>query len=45
MGGLERQSQNPTTDLLDRLAETLDVHLSEVSVQPPRGATTPKHFA
>ncbi|EGP10332.1 putative transcriptional regulator [Bradyrhizobiaceae bacterium SG-6C] len=42
MGGLERQSENPTIDLLDRLAETLGVQLSEFFVQPPRGATTPK---
>ncbi|MBK3662651.1 helix-turn-helix transcriptional regulator [Bradyrhizobium diazoefficiens] len=42
MGGLERQSENPTIDLLDRLAETLDVELSEFFVQPPKGAAPPK---
>ncbi|MET4312744.1 helix-turn-helix transcriptional regulator [Bradyrhizobium sp. RT4b] len=42
MSGLERQSENPTIDLLDRLAETLGVHLSEFFVQPPKGAATPK---
>jgi transcriptional regulator with XRE-family HTH domain len=42
MSGLERQSENPTIDLLDRLAETLGVHLSEFFLQPPKGATTPK---
>jgi transcriptional regulator with XRE-family HTH domain len=42
MGGLERQTENPTIDLLDRLAKTLDVHLSEFFLQPPRGAMTPK---
>ncbi|MHC6154189.1 helix-turn-helix domain-containing protein [Bradyrhizobium elkanii] len=42
MSGLERQSENPTIDLLDRLAETLGVQLSELFIQPPRGATTPK---
>ncbi|MCC8977862.1 helix-turn-helix domain-containing protein [Bradyrhizobium acaciae] len=42
MSGLERQSANPTIDLLDRLAETLDVHLSEFFVQPARGATAPR---
>lgn len=42
MSGLERQSENPTIDLLDRLAETLGVQLSEFFVQPPKGATTPK---
>lgn len=41
MSGLERQSENPTIDLLDRLAETLDVQLSEFFLQPPKGATTP----
>lgn len=42
MGSLERQSENRRIDLLDWLAETLGVHLSEGSVQPPRGATTPE---
>ncbi|WP_024511990.1 helix-turn-helix transcriptional regulator [Bradyrhizobium sp. ARR65] len=42
MSGLERQSENPTIDLLDRLAETLGVHLSEFFLQPPKGAPTPK---
>ncbi|MCC8941541.1 helix-turn-helix transcriptional regulator [Bradyrhizobium sp. Arg68] len=42
MSGLERQSANPTIDLLDRIAETLGVHLSELFIQPPKGATSPK---
>ncbi|WOH80302.1 helix-turn-helix transcriptional regulator [Bradyrhizobium sp. BEA-2-5] len=42
MSGLERQEANPTIDLLDRIAETLGVHLSELFVQPAKGATTPK---
>jgi len=42
MSGLEQQKANPTIDLLDRIAQTLGVHLSELFVQPPRGATTPK---
>ncbi|MTV19111.1 MULTISPECIES: helix-turn-helix transcriptional regulator [Bradyrhizobium] len=42
MGGLERQSENPTIDLLDRIAKTLDVPVSEFFVRPPKGATTPK---
>lgn len=42
MGGIEQQSQNPTIDLLDRIAETLGVHLSEFFLQPPKGATAPK---
>jgi transcriptional regulator with XRE-family HTH domain len=42
MGGLERQTENPTIDLLDRLAKTLGVHLSEFFLQPPKGALTPR---
>jgi len=42
MSGLERQSENPTIDLLERLAETLGVQLSEFFLQPPKGAATPK---
>ncbi|WP_080586251.1 helix-turn-helix domain-containing protein [Bradyrhizobium elkanii] len=42
MSSLERQSKNPTIDLLDRIAETLDVHLSEFFVRPPKGARSPK---
>jgi transcriptional regulator with XRE-family HTH domain len=30
LGGIERQTENPTIDLLDRVAETLDVPLSEL---------------
>lgn len=41
VGGLERQSKNPTIELLDRIAESLGVHLSELFVQPPKGATKP----
>ncbi|WP_066507451.1 helix-turn-helix domain-containing protein [Bradyrhizobium macuxiense] len=44
MSGLERQQANPTIDLLDRIAETLDVHLSELFIRPPKGATAPKSF-
>jgi transcriptional regulator with XRE-family HTH domain len=40
MSGLERQSENPTIDLLDRLAETLGVQFSEFFLQP--GTTTPR---
>ncbi|WP_082077527.1 helix-turn-helix transcriptional regulator [Bradyrhizobium sp. LTSPM299] len=42
MSGLERQTENPTIDLLERLAETLGVQLSEFFLQPAKGATTPK---
>ncbi len=37
VGGLERQEQNPTVDLLDRLAKTLSVPISDFFVQPARG--------
>ncbi|WP_375779147.1 helix-turn-helix domain-containing protein [Bradyrhizobium sp. ma5] len=39
MSGLERQEANPTIDLLDRVAETLGVHLSELFIRPLKGAT------
>lgn len=42
VGGLERRAENPTVDLLDRLAGTLKVPLSELFKQPPRGASPPK---
>ncbi|UPJ68373.1 helix-turn-helix transcriptional regulator [Bradyrhizobium sp. 191] len=42
MGGIEQQSENPTIDLLDRIAETLEVHVSEFFIQPPKGAAPPK---
>ncbi|MFQ3453247.1 helix-turn-helix transcriptional regulator [Bradyrhizobium sp. UFLA01-814] len=42
MGRIEQQKENPTIDLLERIAETLEVHLSEFFVQPTRGATAPK---
>lgn len=42
MSGIERQAENPTIDLLDRLARTLDVQLSELFLLPPRGAAMPK---
>jgi transcriptional regulator with XRE-family HTH domain len=42
VGGLERQEENPTVDLLDRLAKTLSIQVSELLMEPPRGAATPK---
>ncbi|MDA9489001.1 transcriptional regulator with XRE-family HTH domain [Bradyrhizobium sp. USDA 3311] len=42
MGGIEQQSENPTIDILDRIAATLDVHVSEFFTQPPKGAVPPK---
>jgi len=41
VGGLERKEENPTVDVLDRLAKTLDVPLSELFKQPRRGAAPP----
>ena len=41
MSGLERQQANPTIDLLDRLARTLGVAVSELFVRPSKGAPPP----
>ena len=42
VGGLERQTENPTIDLLDRLAATLSVPLAEFFTIPAKGAQAPK---
>ncbi|WP_375779143.1 helix-turn-helix domain-containing protein [Bradyrhizobium sp. ma5] len=42
MGNIELKKENPTIDLLDRIAERLGVHVSELFVQPPKGAKPPK---
>jgi transcriptional regulator with XRE-family HTH domain len=42
LGGLERGEQNPTVDILDRLASVLCVQLSEFFAVPIKGATPPK---
>ncbi len=42
VGGLERQVGNPTVDVLDRLAATLEVPLSELFKKPRSGASPPK---
>ncbi|MCP3475649.1 helix-turn-helix domain-containing protein [Bradyrhizobium sp. CCGUVB1N3] len=42
IASLERQSKNPTIDLLDRIAERLGVHVSEFFVRPSKRAGTPK---
>lgn len=42
MGGIEQQAENPTIDILDRIAATLDVHLSDFFIEPPKGAAPPK---
>jgi transcriptional regulator with XRE-family HTH domain len=42
VGGVERQEQNPTVDVLDRLANTLGVSISELFKLPRKGALAPK---
>jgi transcriptional regulator with XRE-family HTH domain len=42
VGGLERQTENPTIDLLDRLAKTLGVPLADFFALPAKGAIAPK---
>jgi transcriptional regulator with XRE-family HTH domain len=42
VGGLERQEENPTVDVLDRLARTLSVPISELFVPPAKGSAPPK---
>ena len=42
VGGLERQEENPTVDVLDRLAKMLDVPISEFFRMPRKGAAPPK---
>jgi transcriptional regulator with XRE-family HTH domain len=41
VGGLEREEENPTVDVLDRLARTLSIHISEFFVEPAKGASPP----
>lgn len=38
VGGLERAEENPTVDILERLATTLEVQLAEFFKSPPSGA-------
>ena len=42
VGGLERRKENPTVDVLDRLAATLSVSLVELFRQPRRNARPPQ---
>ena len=42
VGGLERREENPTVDVLDRLAETLSVPIAEFFVEPTKGSSPPK---
>jgi transcriptional regulator with XRE-family HTH domain len=41
VGALERQEENPTVDILDRLAKTLEVPISEFFRAPRKGAQPP----
>jgi transcriptional regulator with XRE-family HTH domain len=36
LGGIEREAENPTVDLLDRLADTLGVPLAELFLEAGR---------
>ncbi|WFU31321.1 helix-turn-helix transcriptional regulator [Bradyrhizobium brasilense] len=42
MNGIELQKKNPTIDLLERMAKTLGVHMSEFFVEPAEGARPPR---
>ena len=42
VGGLERKEENPTVDVLDRLAKTLGVAIGEFFKKPRKGAAAPK---
>ncbi|RQH12746.1 helix-turn-helix transcriptional regulator [Bradyrhizobium sp. RP6] len=42
VGGLERAEENPTVDVLDRLAKTLSVPLASLFEAPARGTPRPK---
>ncbi len=44
VGGLERQEENPTVDVLDRLAKTLAVHVSEFFGEPAKGSSPPERL-
>jgi transcriptional regulator with XRE-family HTH domain len=41
LGGLERGTENPTVDLLDRIVGRLEVGLRELFVIPPSGSEPP----
>lgn len=42
VGRLERGIENPTVGVLDRLADALSVHVSELFLQPRAGEAAPK---
>jgi transcriptional regulator with XRE-family HTH domain len=39
--GLERQEENPTVDLLDRIAEALSVNITDFFIHPKAGEKPP----
>lgn len=41
LGGVERGEENPTIDILDRIAATLSVHVSELVEELPSDAKPP----
>ena len=41
-GSLERQEENPTVDVLDRLASMLSIPISEFFVLPGKGSLPPR---
>ena len=42
LGKIERQTANPTDDILQRLSDALDVPVSELFVVPPKGTPKPR---
>jgi len=42
MGRIEQKKENPTIDLLGRIAVTLGIHLSELFAEPAKGAMPAK---
>ncbi len=42
VSGLKRREENPTVDVLDRLAKTLSFPISELFVEPAKGSPVPK---
>jgi transcriptional regulator with XRE-family HTH domain len=42
LGGLERQTENPTIDLLERIAVVLAVEIAEFFAVPEKGEAIPK---
>jgi transcriptional regulator with XRE-family HTH domain len=42
LGGIERRTENPSLDLLDRLAQTLGIALADLLRQPSVGESRPE---